>query len=164
MFILDIQSRQVWRLYVHSSLFTLHSSLMNYWLVKSEPFVYSFDELIRDGVTDWSGVRNYAARNNLRAMQMDDLVMYYHSREGLEVVGVAKVVREHYPDPTAEKGDWSCVDIAPVKKLDKPVTLKAIKEEPELGNIGLVRIGRLSVMPLEKAEFDKILKMGDTRL
>jgi predicted RNA-binding protein with PUA-like domain len=137
---------------------------MNYWLVKSEPFVYSFDDLIRDGVTDWSGVRNYGARNHLRAMQMDDLVLYYHSREGLEVVGLAKVVKEHYPDPTAEKGDWSAVDLAPVHKLPNPVSLKAIKEEPELANIGLVRIGRLSVMPLEKEEFDKIMEMGGGRL
>lgn len=137
---------------------------MTYWLVKSEPFVYSYDDLLRDGTTDWSGVRNYGARNFLRAMKNGDLVMFYHSREGLEVVGIAKVVREHYPDPTAEKGDWSAVDLAPYKRLEKPVTLKAIKQESDLANIGLVRIGRLSVMPLEEKEFVKIVKMSDTEL
>ena len=137
---------------------------MTYWLVKSEPFVYSYDDLLRDGTTDWSGVRNYGARNFLRAMKNGDLVLFYHSREGLEVVGIAKVVREHYPDPTAEKGDWSAVDLAPYKRLEKPVTLKAIKQESDLANIGLVRIGRLSVMPLEEKEFVKIVKMSDTEL
>ena len=137
---------------------------MNYWLVKSEPFVYSFSDLQREGRTMWEGVRNYAARNNRRAMQKDDLVLYYHSREGLEVVGIAKVIREAYPDPTADKGDWSVVDLAPVKALEEAVSLKSIKQEPALANIGLVRIGRLSVMPLEKAEFEQILTMGKTAL
>ncbi|MCB0676436.1 MAG: EVE domain-containing protein [Saprospiraceae bacterium] len=137
---------------------------MNYWLVKSEPFVYSFSDLQREGRTMWEGVRNYAARNNMRAMQEDDLVLYYHSREGLEVVGIAKVIREAYPDPTADKGDWSVVDLAPVKALEEAVSLKSIKQEPALANIGLVRIGRLSVMPLEKAEFEQILTMGKTAL
>ena len=139
-------------------------SRMNYWLVKSEPFVYSFSDLQREGRTMWEGVRNYAARNNMRAMQKDDLVLYYHSREGLEVVGIAKVIREAYPDPTADKGDWSVVDLAPVKALEEAVSLKSIKQEPALANIGLVRIGRLSVMPLEKAEFEQILTMGKTAL
>lgn len=137
---------------------------MNYWLVKSEPFVYSFADLERDGTTDWSGVRNYGARNNLRAMKEGDLVLFYHSNEGLEVVGVAKVVREHYPEETSDKGDWSAVDVAPVKRLAKPVALKAIKQTPELANIGLVRMGRLSVMPLDAEAFDAILKMGGTEL
>lgn len=137
---------------------------MNYWLVKSEPFVYSYDDLLRDGVTDWSGVRNYGARNHLRAMKKGDWVLFYHSREGLEVVGVATVLKEHYPDPTAESGDWSAVDLGPHQKLKRPVPLKEIKEEPSLANIALVRIGRLSVMPLEKQEFYKILEMGDTSL
>ncbi|MCB9284205.1 MAG: EVE domain-containing protein [Lewinellaceae bacterium] len=150
----------------HQSPITNHQSpiTMTYWLVKSEPFVYSYDDLLRDGVTDWSGVRNYGARNHLRAMKKGDLVLYYHSREGLEVVGIAQVVREHYPDPTAEKGDWSAVDLAPYKRLTRPVSLQAIKQEPGLANIGLVRIGRLSVMPLEKKEFFKIAEMGDTKL
>lgn len=135
---------------------------MKYWLVKSEPFEYSFDDLIRDEQTAWTGVRNYAARNNLRAMSAGDPVLYYHSREGLEIVGIAKVSRASYPDTTAEKGDWSAVDLAPVKKLERPVPLSAIKLEPLLANIGLVRIGRLSVMPLEEKEFKKILEMGRT--
>ena len=137
---------------------------MNYWLVKSEPYEYSFEDLEKDGVTDWSGVRNYGARNNLRAMENGDLVLYYHSVKGKEVVGISKVVREHYPDPTAEKGDWSAVDLSPVKAMTQPVTLKAIKQEPSLANIALVRISRLSVVPLEEKEFHKILEMGDTSL
>lgn len=135
---------------------------MNYWLVKSEPFVYSFDDLLRDGRTAWDGVRNYAARNHLRGMQEGDLVLYYHSREGLEIVGIARVVREAYPDPSAEKGDWSAVDLAPVQPLRIPVSLQAIKEIPELQELPLVRIGRLSVMPLSRAEFARILDMGAT--
>ena len=137
---------------------------MNYWLVKSEPYAYSYDDLERDGTTVWSGVRNYAARNHLRGMKKDDLVLFYHSQEGLEVVGIAKVQREYYPDETAEKGDWSVVDLGPYKRLAQPVTLVEIKQVPELANIGLVRIGRLSVMPLEKAEFFQILAMGQTSL
>ncbi|MBK6904136.1 MAG: EVE domain-containing protein [Saprospirales bacterium] len=137
---------------------------MNYWLVKSEPYAYSYDDLERDGSTVWSGVRNYAARNHLRGMKKDDLVLFYHSQEGLEVVGIAKVQREYYPDETAEKGDWSVVDLGPYKRLASPVTLVEIKQVPELANIGLVRIGRLSVMPLEKAEFFRILDMAKTSL
>lgn len=137
---------------------------MNYWLVKSEPFVYSFEQLQKEGKSMWEGVRNYAARNHLRAMKEDDLVLFYHSREGLEVVGITRVSREHYPDPTAEKGDWSVVDLVPVKPFTRPVTLKEIKSVPELQQIGLVRQGRLSVMPLEKDEFMRMLEMGDTKL
>lgn len=136
---------------------------MSFWLVKSEPGEYSFDDLERDGRTMWEGVRNYAARNNLREMKKGDLVLFYHSVKGLEVVGISKVVKEHYPDPTAEKGDWSVVDLAPVKRLKRPVSLQEIKAVPALQNIGLVRIGRLSVMPLAEAEFDKILEMGQTK-
>ncbi len=112
----------------------------------------------------WDGVRNYAARNNLRAMKKGDLVLFYHSVDDREVVGLSRVDKEHYPDPTAEKGNWSVVDLVPVKALDMPVGLQAIKAEPVLQGIGLVRIGRLSVMPLEKGEFEKILEMGQTRL
>jgi predicted RNA-binding protein with PUA-like domain len=133
---------------------------MNYWLVKSEPDVYSFDDLERDGKTMWEGVRNYAARIHLRAMKKDDLVLFYHSRKGLEVVGVAKVVKEHYPDPTAESGDWSVVELSPEYRLSKPVPLKDIKQNPKLQNLPLVRIGRLSVMPVTKKEFEEILRMG----
>lgn len=137
---------------------------MNYWLVKSEPYAYSYDDLERDGSTVWSGVRNYAARNHLRGMKKDDLVLFYHSQEGLEVVGIARVLREYYPDETAEKGDWSVVDLGPYKRLARPVSLVEIKQVPELANIGLVRIGRLSVMPLEKTDFMRILDMGKTGL
>lgn len=137
---------------------------MNYWLVKSEPFVFSFDQLVADGRSMWEGVRNYQARNNLRAMRAGDLVLFYHSNEGLEVVGIAQVIEEHYPDPTAEKGDWSVVDLAPYRKLEKAVSLKDIKAAPGLQNIGLVRNPRLSVMPLEEAEFLAILEMGETEI
>ena len=137
---------------------------MNYWLVKSEPFEYSFDDLVKDGKTIWDGIRNYAARKHLRGMQLGDLVLYYHSRKGLEVVGIAKVIKEHYPDPTAESGNWSAVDLEAVQALTKAVSLKTIKATPELAEMPLVRIGRLSVMPLTQAEFDKVLELGETEL
>jgi predicted RNA-binding protein with PUA-like domain len=133
---------------------------MQYWLIKSEPFVYSFDDLEKEGKTLWEGVRNYQARNNLRAMKKGDLALFYHSNEGLEVVGVAKVSKEHYPDPTAEKGDWSVVEFVPHKKLARPVTLKEIKATSALADIALVRNGRLSVMPLQPAEYELILTMS----
>ncbi len=136
---------------------------MQYWLVKSEPEEYSFDDLLADGKTMWDGVRNYAARNNLRQMKKGDLVLFYHSVKDKAVVGLARVAKEHYPDPTAEKGDWSAVDLEPVEKLPSPVPLTEIKADPRLQNIGLVRIGRLSVMPLEKKEFDAILEMAGKR-
>jgi predicted RNA-binding protein with PUA-like domain len=137
---------------------------MNYWLIKSEPGEYSFQDLMNDKWTRWDGVRNYAARNHLRAMKTDDLALFYHSVDDKEVVGICKVVQEFYPDPTAESGDWSAVDFAPVKLLEKKVNLIDIKAEPALQNIGLVRIGRLSVMPLEEVEFFKILDMGGTKI
>lgn len=130
---------------------------MAYWLVKSEPDVYSFDDLVREGRSRWDGVRNYQARNNLRAMKLGDLCLFYHSNIGLEVVGIARVDREHYPDPTAEKGDWSCVDLVPVEPLARPMSLAEIKAHPELQQIGLVRNGRLSVMPLTEAEYRVIV-------
>ncbi|NUQ23074.1 MAG: EVE domain-containing protein [Saprospiraceae bacterium] len=137
---------------------------MNYWLVKSEPFVFSFADLEREGRTMWEGVRNYTARNNLRAMRNGDLVLFYHSNEGLEIVGIATVIKESYPDPTAEKGDWSVVDLAPVKRLQNTVPLSVIKATPALQEIGLVRQGRLSVMPLQPEEFQAILQMADTSI
>jgi predicted RNA-binding protein with PUA-like domain len=137
---------------------------MNYWLVKSEPFEYSYEDLEKEGQTMWDGIRNYAARKHLRGMKLDDLVLFYHSRKGLEVVGICKVVKEFYPDPTAEKGDWSVVDVVPVKRFNKPVSLKTIKATPELAEMPLVRIGRLSVMPLTQAEFEKVLELGETSL
>ncbi len=132
---------------------------MNYWLVKSEPFKYSWDKFTEDGNAVWDGVRNYAARLHLRAMKKGDLVLFYHSNEGLEVVGIAKVAKEAYQDPTTSE-DWSAVDIKPHKKLKKTVTLTAMKNEKMLATVPLIRIPRLSVMPLKEPEFSKIVEMG----
>ncbi len=133
---------------------------MNHWLVKSEPFKYSWEKFNKDGRTFWDGVRNYQARNNLRAMKEGDLVLFYHSNEGKNVVGIAKVVKEAYQDPTTDDTNWVVVDLVPVQSLDKPVTLAQIKAEESLVDISLVKQGRLSVMPLKATEFDKILEMG----
>ena len=133
---------------------------MNHWLVKSEPFKYSWEKFNEDGRTFWDGVRNYQARNNLKAMQEGDLVLFYHSNEGKNVVGIAKVVKEFYQDPTTEDPNWVVVDLSPVETLKNPVSLAQIKDEPSLTDISLVRQGRLSVMPLKAEEFDKILEMG----
>jgi predicted RNA-binding protein with PUA-like domain len=137
---------------------------MQYWLVKSEPDTFSFEQLITDKRTRWDGVRNYQARNNLRAMKAGDLCLFYHSNIGLEIVGIARVVREHYPDPTAEKGDWSAVDLEPVKPLARPVPLAEIKAHPALQQFGLVRNGRLSVMPATFDEYSTLLDLGQTQL
>jgi len=134
--------------------------IMNYWLVKSEPFKYSWEKFNEDGRTFWDGVRNYQARNNLRDMREGDLVLFYHSNEGKNVVGVAKVVKESYQDPTTDDKNWVVVDLAPVESLKNPVSLEQIKAEESLKDISLVRQGRLSVMPLKAEEFDKILEMG----
>ncbi|HEV2805258.1 MAG TPA: EVE domain-containing protein [Chthoniobacterales bacterium] len=128
--------------------------------MKSEPSSYSWTNLVDDGKTAWTGVRNYTARNNLRAMKKGDAVFYYHSVDGKEIVGVATVVREAYPDPTAKEGDWSAVDIAPEKALSKPVTLDAIKANPTLKEMALLRLSRLSVQPVTSAQFDEILRMS----
>ncbi|ARS40721.1 ubiquinol-cytochrome C reductase [Sphingobacteriaceae bacterium GW460-11-11-14-LB5] len=133
---------------------------MQYWLVKSEPFKYSWEKFNKDGRTFWDGVRNYQARNNLKAMKEGDLVLFYHSNEGKNVVGIAKVVKEFYQDPTTDDANWVVVDLSPVETLKNPVSLEQIKAEPSLTDISLVRQGRLSVMPLKAAEFDKILEMG----
>ncbi len=133
---------------------------MNHWLVKSEPFKYSWEQFIKDGRTFWDGVRNYQARNNLKAMKEGDLVLFYHSNEGKQVVGVAKVVKEYYQDPTTTDPNWVVVDLAPLAPLKHPVSLAQIKEEESLKDISLVRQGRLSVMQLKAEEFDKILEMG----
>lgn len=133
---------------------------MSYWLVKSEPSAYSWDDLVRDGRTDWTGVRNYQARNNLKSMKKGDLVLYYHSNEGLAIVGVAKVVKEAYQDPTTDDERWVAVDIEPVKPLKNPVSLADIKKEKSLQNIALLKQGRLSVVPVTKGEYDAILKMS----
>jgi len=134
---------------------------MNYWLVKSEPFKYSWDKFNQDGRTFWDGVRNYQARNNMKAMKEGDLVLFYHSNEGKEVVGIAKVVREFYQDPTTDDTNWVVVDLSPVETLNKPVTLEQIKKDPRLENIGLVKQGRLSVMGMKQEEFDRILELAN---
>lgn len=133
---------------------------MNYWLVKSEPATYSWQKLIADGKTFWDGVRNYAARNHLRAMKKGDKVLFYHSNEGMEVVGIAKVDKTHYQDPTTTDPNWVVVDLVPFKPLKKPVTLQQIKADAALKQVYLVRQPRLSVMPLSKEEFDHIVTMG----
>jgi predicted RNA-binding protein with PUA-like domain len=131
-----------------------------YWLVKSEPSSYSWDQLVKDGSTYWDGVRNYQARNNLREMQQGDLVLYYHSNEGLAVVGIAKVIKESYPDPTIDDDRWLVVDIAPVEKLANTVTLETIKANAGLKEMVLVKNSRLSVMPVTKKEFDTVLALA----
>jgi predicted RNA-binding protein with PUA-like domain len=133
---------------------------MKYWLVKQEPAAYAWDQFVRDGVTAWTGVRNFQARNNLRAMAQGDRALYYHSVTGKSVVGIAEVSRPAYPDPTASEGDWSCVDLKPVGPLARAVTLEEIKAEPMLLDIALLRQSRLSVMPITKAEFDQIIKLS----
>jgi predicted RNA-binding protein with PUA-like domain len=133
---------------------------MNYWLVKSEPEKYSWEKFNQDGRTFWDGVRNYTARNNLREMKEGDLVLFYHSNEGKEIVGIAKVVKEAYQDPTTDDPNWVVVEISPVEPLKKPVTLASIKAEPALKDMQLVRLGRLSVSAVKREEFDKILEMS----
>ncbi len=136
---------------------------MNHWLVKSEPFKYSWDKFVKDKKAVWDGVRNYAARNNMRAMKKGDLVLFYHSNEGLEIVGIAKVVKEAYQDPTTEDTAWSVVDIAPFKKLKRSVTLTEIKADKQLEGIELVRLSRLSVAAIKPAEFDRILELSEKK-
>jgi predicted RNA-binding protein with PUA-like domain len=136
---------------------------MAYWLIKSEPDKYPFEQLVKDKKTTWDGVRNFTARNNLRAMKKDDLALFYHSNEGKAVVGVAKVVREHYPDPSTD-GDFSAVDFAPVKALVEPVTLAQMKENPKLATMVVLKQGRLSVSPVTSAEFNAVLAAGKTKL
>ncbi|HEY3662701.1 MAG TPA: EVE domain-containing protein [Chthoniobacterales bacterium] len=127
--------------------------------MKQEPEAYSWNDFVRDGSTQWTGVRNFQARNNLRAMRKGDAVLYYHSVSDKAVVGIAEVTREAYPDPTAKEGDWSAVELKPIKPLKHPVTLDQIKAEPKLRDIVLLRNSRLSVQPLGKTEFDLICRM-----
>jgi len=133
---------------------------MNYWLIKSEPEKYSWEKFNKDGRTFWDGVRNYAARNNMRAMKEGDLAFFYHSNEGKEIVGIAKVVKEAYQDPTTDDTNWVVVEFSPVEALKNPVTLAKIKAEPMLSTMELVRLGRLSVSAVTPAEFDKVLEMS----
>jgi predicted RNA-binding protein with PUA-like domain len=133
---------------------------MQFWLIKSEPFKYSWEQLLKDKKTTWDGVRNYAARNNIRSMKKGDLACFYHSNEGLNIVGIAKVVTEHYQDPTTEETAWLSVDFAPHKTLKTPISLENIKKDPLLKNMELVRLSRLSVSPVREEEFLKICDLG----
>jgi predicted RNA-binding protein with PUA-like domain len=135
----------------------------NYWLVKSEPEAYSWAMLVKDGKAAWTGVRNFAARLNLRAMRQGDLVAFYHSMTDKQVVGLAKVDREAYPDPTAREGEWSCVDLVPWKPLKKPVSLDAIKSDKLLAEMPLVKQSRLSVSPLNQIQFERLLALAETK-
>jgi predicted RNA-binding protein with PUA-like domain len=137
---------------------------VKHWLVKQEPEDYGWDEFVRDGRTAWTGVRNFQARNNLRAMQAGDLVLFYHSGAEKRVVGVARVARDAYPDPTADDGDWVCVDLAPVQALKESVALAAIKADPVLSEMKVLKQTRLSVVALAGREFTRILGLGRTTL
>ncbi|MBN8838064.1 MAG: EVE domain-containing protein [Sphingobacteriia bacterium] len=137
---------------------------MNYWLVKSEPFKYSWEQFEKEGQTFWDGVRNYAARNNLKAMKKGDLVLWYHSNEGLEIVGIAKVSKEAYQDPTTEDDAWVVVDLKPYKKLKLPVTLSQIKKDKRLQQMDLVRLGRLSVQTVKPEEWEIVLELSNTKV
>jgi predicted RNA-binding protein with PUA-like domain len=133
---------------------------MAYWLVKSEPSSYSWDDLVKEGQTCWSGIRNYAARGHLKNMKKGDEVFFYHSNEGTEIVGIAKVVKEHYQDPTTDDDRWVAVDLKPVRKLKKPVTLADIKKDKRLANMALVRIGRLSTQPVTENEWKVVMQLA----
>ena len=137
--------------------------MKQYWLIKSEPYEFSWQQLQTDKRTDWNGVRNYAARNNLRAMKKGDLAFFYHSNEGQEIVGIAKVTREHFPDPSAEGDTWSAVEFAPVKALKSPVKLTTLKQDPRFEQMDLVRLGRLSVGKVSAEHFAQICVMGGVR-
>ena len=132
---------------------------MAYWLIKSEPYKYAWEDLRRDGVTCWDGVRNYAARLNLRAMKKGDQAFFYHSNEGKEIVGIARIVKEAYQDPTTDE-DWSAVDVAPVKTLKRPVTHAEIKTVPALSQMALLRLSRLSVQPVTEDEWVRIIDLS----
>jgi predicted RNA-binding protein with PUA-like domain len=134
--------------------------MKKFWLVKQEPSAYSWADFLADGKTSWTGVRNYTARNNLRAMRKGDAVLYYHSVTDKAVIGIAKVIREAYPDGTASEGDWSAVDLAPEKTLPRPLALDEIKRNPRLKEMTLLRLSRLSVQPVTSVEFQEILRMA----
>jgi predicted RNA-binding protein with PUA-like domain len=131
-----------------------------FWMVKQEPTAYSWDTFVADGRTAWTGVRNFQARNNLRAMRKGDKVFYYHSVEGKEVVGIAEVVKEAYPDPTTKEGDWVCVDLAPLKPLPRPIPLEEMKASKKLADLPLLRQSRLSVSPVTATQFAEIERLG----
>lgn len=137
---------------------------VQYWLVKQEPEAYSWSQFVADKKTAWTGIRNYQARNNLRAMKPGDLVLFYHSVSEKSIVGIARVNREAYPDPTAETGDWSAVDLEAHQSMETSVTLEAVKGDDSLTEIPLIKHSRLSVMPLTPPQFKRILKLGNTKL
>ena len=134
--------------------------MTGYWLVKSEPEAFSWDQQVANKVEPWTGVRSHMAKNNLKAMRKGDLAFFYHSNTGKEIVGIVKVAKEAYPDPTADSGDWVSVDMKAVRRLPKPVTLLDIKADPDLADLALVRQSRLSVMPIAKTHWDKLCRMG----
>lgn len=134
---------------------------MHYWIIKTEPSTYSWDKFMAEGKSMWEGVRNYQARNNMMAMKLGDLVLFYHSNEGKEIVGMAKVTKEHYPDPTTDDPRWVVVEFEPVQQFKKPVTLAMLKADERFANVSLVRQGRLSVLPIKREEFDLILGLGN---
>lgn len=133
---------------------------MKYWLVKSEPYKYPFDQLIKDKKTTWDGVRNYAARNFLKEMKKEDQVLFYHSNEGKEIVGIAKVAKEYYQDPTTDDTNWVVVDLAPLRKLKRTVTLEQVKADKLLKEMKLIKLSRLSVQPVTEAEFDRVMELA----
>ncbi|MDX1951608.1 MAG: EVE domain-containing protein [Verrucomicrobiota bacterium] len=133
---------------------------MNYWLIKQEPEAYSWADFVQDGKTEWTGVRNFQARNNLRSMKKGDTVFFYHSVTGKQIMGMATISRESFPDPTAKEGDWSAVELKPLKPLKNPVSLETIKADPILGQMVLVKNSRLSVQPVTKAEYDRIISLS----
>lgn len=137
---------------------------MNYWLVKSEPEAYSWATFVKEGKAAWTGVRNFQARNNLRTMKQGDTVCFYHSVTDKQIVGLARVTREFYPDATADEGDWSCVDLVPVKPLVKPVSLESIKADKALREMPLLKQSRLSVTPLTEAQFQRLLALAGTKI
>lgn len=136
---------------------------MAYWLIKSEPSTYSWEQLEKDKQATWDGVRNYAARNHLKSMKKGDEVFFYHSNEGLSIVGIAKVAKEFYPDPTTDEDAWVVVDLKPYKKMKKPVSLDIIKKDKRLAIMALVRIGRLSVQPVTDKEYEVIMELGEMK-
>jgi len=135
---------------------------MSYWLIKSEPFKYSWQKFQEEGYTFWDGVRNYQARNNLKAMKEGDLLLWYHSNEGLEIVGIAQVAKEAYQDPTTDDTNWVVVDVKPYKTLNKPVSLATIKADSRLSQMALVRLGRLSVQPVTDEEWNIVMELAET--
>lgn len=135
--------------------------MTNYWLIKSEPDAFSWDEQVKNGVEPWTGVRNHSAKNNLKAMRKGDLAFFYHSNIGREIVGIVRVAREAYPDPTAESGDWVCVDMQAVRPVPRPVPLAEIKADPRFSDLALVRLSRLSVAPVSAEHWAQLCELGD---